>query len=216
MVWTANHLWGPDDREAAEGYGLPLLRRHIEFWVQYVENPQELLGLAESSEFVEHQGLTQSEALRNRKEAPVPMQWLDADGVLHPTTNGLWQNGAVLNKLIRAAAGDSVKVYQPHHAENPDASVEAAVRIVVGPQPTPATPTCKDLMDWLKSCEDDGVEDINIIPRKKPLVGTVDLVFHAIDPTTAKKLAEYYLRLKKTRSAEREAASILASLENIG
>jgi hypothetical protein len=64
------------------------------------------------------------------------------------------------------------------------------------PHLAPAILTVKELRDWWNSCED-GV--INVIPRKKPLVGTVDLHFCAIDPTTAKKLAEFYLRLKKTQ-----------------
>jgi hypothetical protein len=65
------------------------------------------------------------------------------------------------------------------------------------PAPEPTTLTLKELLDWYGAGEDDAFADFDFHKRKGELAGKVDLTFHALDPTTAKKLAEYYLRLKK-------------------
>ena len=57
--------------------------------------------------------------------------------------------------------------------------------------------TTKDLMAWVDANNDANVNGFTITPRKKPLLGKVDLSFGALKPAIAKQLAEDYLRLKK-------------------
>ncbi|HEV2523320.1 MAG TPA: hypothetical protein VGT24_13150 [Candidatus Acidoferrales bacterium] len=64
--------------------------------------------------------------------------------------------------------------------------------------PAVAELTVKDLMDWYDTMDDEGMDQISFHRRIRECNGTVDMIFHAIDPSTAKTLAESYLRLMKT------------------
>ncbi len=115
----------------SEDYGIPLIRRHIEFFAKLVDDPRKVLGLTEPlNPKGKPQGKTQSEALRARKSLAVPTQWLDMAGKVHGTTNAVWQNAAALNKLIRAVAGDTVPAPKRSNSQS-DFQTESAYKEIV-------------------------------------------------------------------------------------
>jgi hypothetical protein len=105
LIWCIDH---PCDEQHREKYGLdvfniPVMRRHMEYYAQFIDNPREVLSLSEPHvEGEKPRGENQATALKTRRTLDVPTQWLTLDNKTMMTTNALWQNVAALNKLINS------------------------------------------------------------------------------------------------------------------